>query len=197
MRLANAISHIYFLDMIRQGTASDAPQVAPLFILAMGHIAGIFADSERYEDAIPFFESFYKRSDNQYSYVFTQVFEEEHMIIGSVTGYNGADLQILREPILDQIRKTKPGFLPDNETEAGEYYLDCINVHPEHQGKGIGQKLIQAFCDRAQSLGYNRVGLIVDIDNPRARMFYEKQGFIVAGQKSFMDHWYFHMVKAL
>ncbi|REA62087.1 GNAT family N-acetyltransferase [Dyadobacter luteus] len=189
--------NIYLSEMIRPATPYDAAQVAPLFILAMGHIAGIFANSDRYEDAIPFFENFFKQSDNQYSYAFTQVMEEDNLIIGSITGYDGADLHELRKPILDQVRKTKPGFLPDDETEAGEYYLDCINVHPAHQGKGIGQKLIEAFCERARSLGYDKVGLIVDLDNPRARKFYENQGFSVADLKSFMGHRYFHMVKAL
>lgn len=183
--------------MIRQATAGDAAQVGPLFILAMGHIAGIFANSDRYEDAIPFFEDFFRRTDNQYSYVFTQVLEEDGVIAGSVTGYDGADLHVLRQPILDQVRKTRPDFLPDDETEAGEYYLDCINVHSGHQGKGVGKKLIQAFCTRAKLLGYERVGLIVDLDNPRALKFYENQGFSVAGSKPFMGHQYFHMIKVL
>jgi ribosomal protein S18 acetylase RimI-like enzyme len=182
--------------MIRPATINDATQTAPLFILAMGHIAGIFANSDRYEDAIPFFEKFFKMPDNQYSYLFTQVLEEDGMIIGSITGYDGADLHVLRQPILDQIRKTKPDFTPDDETEAGEYYLDCINVHSDHQGKGIGKKLIEAFCERAKALGYGRVGLIVDFDNPDAKRFYERMGFSVSGMKPFMGHQYFHMVRA-
>ncbi|MCE7043610.1 GNAT family N-acetyltransferase [Dyadobacter sp. CY312] len=181
--------------MIRPATTDDATQVAPLFILAMGHIAGIFANSDRYEDAIPFFEDFFIRKGNQYSHEFTLVCEEEGVVTGSVTGYDGALLHLLRQPILDQLRKTKPDFSPDDETEAGEYYLDCINVHPDHQGKGIGKKLIHAFCNKAQLLGYNRVGLIVDLDNPRAKKFYENLGFKVSGIKAFMGHRYFHMVK--
>jgi ribosomal protein S18 acetylase RimI-like enzyme len=181
--------------MIRQATTNDATQVAPLFILAMGHIAGIFANSDRYEDAIPFFEGFFQQPNNQYSYVYTQVLEENNIIVGSVTGYDGADLHLLRQPILDQLRKTKPDFLPDDETEAGEYYLDCINVHPDHQGKGIGKKLVQAFCEKARSHGYGKVGLIVDYDNPSAKKFYENLGFVVSGTKKFMGHRYFHMVR--
>ncbi|TDE11638.1 GNAT family N-acetyltransferase [Dyadobacter psychrotolerans] len=186
-----------FAGMIRQGTPQDAKEVAPLFILAMGHIAGIFANSDRYEDAIPFFEEFFKRADNQYSYVHTQVYEDETGILGSVTGYDGADLHRLRQPILEQLRKTKPGFTPDDETEAGEYYLDCINVGNAHQGKGIGKKLIHAFCEKALNLGYTRVGLIVDLENPDAKIIYEKVGFEIAGKKRFMGHQYFHMVKNL
>ena len=181
--------------MIRQAIPEDAGQVAPLFILAMGHIAGFFANSDHYDDAIPFFEQFFKQDNNQYSYVHTLVFEDEGNILGSVTGYDGARLHELRQPILDQVRKKQPDFTPDNETEAGEYYLDCINVDADHQGKGIGKKLIQAFCDAGHARGYSRVGLIVDLTNPDAKRFYEKIGFYVAGEKDFMGHRYFHMVK--
>lgn len=181
--------------MIRQATPQDARQVAPLFILAMGHIAGIFANSERYEDAIPFFEHFFEEQENQYSHVFTLVFEEKSEILGSVTGYDGARLHALRQPVLDQLRKTKPDFMPDDETGPGEYYLDCINVDTRYQGKGIGKKLINAFCEKAASLGFDRVGLIVDLDNPDAKRFYERLGFKEVGQKNFMEHRYFHMVK--
>jgi len=181
--------------MIRQAIPEDAKQVAPLFILAMGHIAGIFADSDRYDDAIPFFEAFFKRADNQYSYIHTLVYENETGIVGSVTGYDGADLHRLRQPVLDQLRKTRPGFTPEDETEAGEFYLDCVNVNRAHQGKGIGKKLIGAFCDKAAQLGYQRVGLIVDLENPDAKNVYKKLGFEVAGEKNFMGHQYFHMVR--
>ncbi len=36
--------------MIRPATPDDSNAVAPLMILALGHIAGIFANSENYED---------------------------------------------------------------------------------------------------------------------------------------------------
>lgn len=181
--------------MIRQATLDDAKQVAPLFILAMGHIAGIFANSERYEDAIPFFEDFFKRVDNQYSYAHTLVCEDKKRILGSVTGYDGALLHELRQPILDEIHKTQPNFMPNDETEAGEYYLDCINVNENYQGRGIGKKLISAFCEKALLSGFARVGLIVDLDNPEAKRFYEKLDFHVAGEKDFMGHRYFHMIR--
>lgn len=183
--------------MIRPSVISDAEQVAPLFLLGMGHISGIFANSEQYEDAIPFFEHFFIETDNQYSYQNTLVYEEDEKVIGSVTGYDGALLKQLREPILNEIRKTTPDFLPYDETEAGEFYLDCLNVHPDHQGKGIGKQLILSFCNLGTKLGHSRIGLIVDQENPTARRIYERLGFITIGTRDFMGHTYFHMTKAL
>lgn len=181
--------------MIRNATPNDASAVAPLMILSMGHIAGIFANSDRYEDAIPFFEDFFRKTDNQYSFLNTLVFENENGIVGSVTGYDGKLLHQLRQPIVDEIRKRQPDFTPNDETEPGEYYLDCVNVKESEQGNGIGKILINAFCAHAQRLGHQRVGLIVDFVNPEAKKLYAKLGFDEAGERDFMGHRYFHMVK--
>ncbi|WP_215234259.1 GNAT family N-acetyltransferase [Dyadobacter linearis] len=179
---------------IRAAVPEDAHAVAPLLILAMGHIAGIFARSENHSDAIPFFRHFFETNQNQYSYENTLVFEDENGVIGSITGYDGALLHQLRKPVLDLIRETQPDFNPSDETEPGEYYIDCVNVHPAHQGKGIGKKLIKAFCEKAASLGYQKVGLIVDQVNPAAKRLYENLGFKIVGEKDFLGHQYHHMV---
>ncbi|WP_439583153.1 GNAT family N-acetyltransferase [Dyadobacter bucti] len=181
--------------MIRPATSQDASAVAPLLVLAMGHIAGIFAKSDQYEDAVPFFEAFFERDDNQYSYVHTMVYEENNTVLGSVTGYDGARLAELRQPVLDRLRESDPDFTPGDETEAGEFYMDCVNVRTDHQGNGIGKKLILAFCEKARQLGFKRVGLIVDKVNPDAKKLYEKLRFYVAGEKDFLGHRYFHMVR--
>jgi ribosomal protein S18 acetylase RimI-like enzyme len=181
--------------MIRAAVVLDSPQVSPLFILSMDHIAGIYANSNRNEDAIPIFDHFFRRSKNQYSYENTLVYEENGQILGAVTGYNGADLQSLRQPVLDHLLQFNPAFEVDNETEAGEYYLDCVSVHPDAQGKGVGKKLLQAFCDKGFQLGFTRIGLIVDLENPDAKRLYEKVGFISAGEKDFMGHRYEHMIR--
>jgi len=183
--------------MIRPAKPEDAPTVAPLMILALGHIAGIFAGSENPDDGIPFVENFFRQDKNQYSYANTLVYENESGIVGAVTGYDGKLLHQLRQPILDELHKSDPDFYPNDETEAGEYYLDCVNVDTKQQGKGIGKKLIAAFCEHALNLNFDRVGLIVDMENPSARKLYESQGFREVGKRDFMGHRYFHMVKEL
>nr|WP_295929123.1 GNAT family N-acetyltransferase [uncultured Dyadobacter sp.] len=181
--------------MIRPAKIADAEAVAPLLVLGMGHIAGIFAGSENHTDAIPFFRSFFLHPSNQYSYTNTLVFETESGIIGSINGYDGGLLHTLRQPVLAKLRERDPFFTPSDETGPGEFYLDCINVHPGYQGRGIGSQLIAAMCTQAEMLGHKRVGLIVDMVNPAARRLYDRLGFEVAGEKDFMDHRYFHMVR--
>ncbi|MCF0072111.1 GNAT family N-acetyltransferase [Dyadobacter sp. CY261] len=183
--------------MIRTARQDDVDAVAPLLILGMGHIAGIFAGSENHSDAIPFFRTFFLHQANQYSFKNTFVFEAEEGVVGSINGYDGALLHSLRQPVLDKLREADPTFNPNDETGPGEFYLDCINVHPDHQGKGIGSQLIESLCKHAGTLGHERAGLIVDMVNPAARRLYERLGFEVIGEKDFMGHRYFHMVRDL
>lgn len=54
-----------------------------------------------------------------------------------------------------------------------------IDILPDFQSKGIGSKLIEAFCNNIKAQGSNGVMLIVGSDNTGARRFYERNGFIL------------------
>ena len=53
---------------------------------------------------------------------------------------------------------------------------DCV-VHPEHRGKGVGEKLLAYVLERAKAEGALRVMLLTDGDNARAQALYRKLGF--------------------
>ena len=182
--------------MIRNAKQEDATAVVPLIIQAMGELANKFSNTKDIAKTTALFEYFFKQPDNQYSYQNTLVYEEDGLILGSLNAYDGGKLLELRKNFLDYLKAhnqlTK--FNPEPETEAGEFYLDTISVNPEAQGKGIGKKLINAFCKLSTSKQFNRVGLIVDHVNPDARKVYEKVGFQVVGQRDFLGHTYDHMV---
>ncbi len=52
-----------------------------------------------------------------------------------------------------------------------------IDILPDYQSKGIGSKLIEAFCDNLKEQGVKGVMLIVGTENEGARRFYERNGF--------------------
>jgi putative acetyltransferase len=53
-----------------------------------------------------------------------------------------------------------------------------ISVHPDYQGRGVGDALITAILDLADRwMGVRRVQLEVYVDNERAQALYRKHGF--------------------
>jgi len=61
--------------------------------------------------------------------------------------------------------------------------LSSIAVAPEAAGKGVGKRLVEAFCARAAELGCGSVYLLTDRDdNPRVNSFYLSTGFTLEGQ---------------
>lgn len=53
-----------------------------------------------------------------------------------------------------------------------------MSVHPDHQGRGIGDALMSAILDLADRwMGVRRVQLEVYLDNERAQRLYRKHGF--------------------
>ncbi|GAA4314651.1 N-acetyltransferase [Mucilaginibacter gynuensis] len=177
--------------MIRQATPTDAPHIARLIIQAMGELAAKFINANDPNEAIPVFEHFAGIAGNQYSYENTLVYEDAAGVHGIINGYNGADLEVLRAPFLQHIRSVY-GFSvqPENETEAGEFYIDCLSVDPNQQGKGIGKQLIAALVQQHQNLP---IGLLVSHDNPLAEKLYTGLGFKVVGQKPLLGGMYKHM----
>jgi ribosomal protein S18 acetylase RimI-like enzyme len=117
-------------------------------------------------------------------------------IVGAMCGYDGADYQKLKQPIVDMLGEDSD-FAQLRETEAGEYYLDSVGVLPEHRGKGIASRLFEAHFERAAAQGHKVAGLIVDVDKPNAEALYARLGFKHVGFKDFFGHEMKHMVREL
>lgn len=182
----------------RIGQPKDAKAIARGIILAMDELALKFTNSDNSERANEVFQFFASQKNNQYSFENTIVCEENEEVLGVILAYDGGSLAELRKPFLDYIRMNYDfEGTPEDETEAGEIYLDTVSVFPEYQGKGIGQKLIQALIEQSRERGFSKVGLLVDSNNPSAKRLYERIGFQGAGPKSLLGGTYAHMVYEL
>lgn len=134
-------------------------------------------------------------SDNsQYSYRNTLVAEVDGAVAGALVGYDGARLMELREPIFPLLLEHL-GDVPhiEDETSSGEFYLDSLGVFPPFRGMGVGSALLNAMSDRAFAEGHERVGLIVDVNNPKAEKLYAELGFVRVGMKKFLGHDMWHL----
>ncbi|MFD0765118.1 GNAT family N-acetyltransferase [Mucilaginibacter lutimaris] len=184
--------------MIRQATPADATAISHLIISAMGPLAAKFANSDDPAKQLELFQHFAKLTGNQYSYTNILTWDEQGETCGMIMAYDGAKLEVLRRPFLNYTR-TKLGFTgtPEDETQHGEYYIDCLAVLPGHQGKGIAKKLFNALFERAEELGHATVGLLVDKGNHKAKKLYTDLGFVEQGEKQLLGGTHYHLQKNL
>jgi ribosomal protein S18 acetylase RimI-like enzyme len=144
-----------------------------------------FIGEDSTEKATQFLINLISQKANQYSYDNCWIVEIENEIVAAAIVYDGAKLLELREPVAKEIKLMfDRDFNPENETQAGEYYMDCFAVSPYQQGKGIGSKLLQFLIDEYVYKRNETLGLLVDKDNPNAKKLYLKLGFEIVGEKT-------------
>ena len=169
---------------IRKATIDDAAHIATFLFLAMEDIVYKFIGAKDADKALAFFLYFTHKEDNQYSYTKCFVAELDGHVVAAANVYNGADLHQLREPVVQYIHSHyNPAFQPEDETQAGEYYLDCLAVHPQHHGKGYGSAMLRFLIQEYVVKHQQPIGLLVDEDNPNAKRLYIKMGFVSDGVK--------------
>ena len=171
---------------IREAVAADAPLVGRVVLMAL-----------HYDDThplAPIFTELASREVSQYSYRNALVAEVDGSVVGAIIGYDGARLKELRKPLFELMRETF-GDVPavEDETSAGEFYLDSLAVLPQYRGFGAGGALLAAARDRAFAVGHKRVGLIVDFENPRAEALYNSLGFERVNATTFLGHDMWHL----
>jgi len=165
---------------IRPALKSEADKIAKLMNLAMLEITYQFIGEENIEKANAFLAHFIAQENNQYSYQNIFVAEENNEILGQISMYDGAKLKALRQPIWDKIKDDRGvDYWAQDETQAGEMYIDTFAVSSKAQGKGIGKQLLQYAIDKVVVKQKKVLGLLVDKDNPDAKRLYEKIGFKV------------------
>lgn len=66
---------------------------------------------------------------------------------------------------------------------AGKYYIGCLAVKKEEQGKGIGTALMRHFLDEHPD--WNEITLVTPCDKEQNIRFYtERFGFDIAGEEN-------------
>lgn len=56
--------------------------------------------------------------------------------------------------------------------------LDDVNVRPGQEGQGIGSAMIASLKEELRRAGASRIDTATHFDNPGARRFYERHGFV-------------------
>lgn len=186
--------------IIRKAEATDYKAIAQCLMLAMEDIFYTFIGENSKEKAIAFLEQLVHKKANQYSYENCWVVTSANDVVGAGLVYDGAKLHQLREAVTQEIKKVfDRAFTPEDETQAGEYYIDCIGILPSQQGKGVGSALIKFLIDYYVHQREQTLGLLVEKNNPSAKNLYLKLGFEVVGDKILvqkpLEHMQFRLKK--
>ena len=177
---------------IRPAKFDDAQLLAKIFVYAIGEATAVSYLGETYEAVLT---DICQSMGTQYSYRNALVAECGGQCVGAIIGYDGAELHTLREGTFGVIRRYKRvSEMPEDETAAGEFYIDSIGVLPDFRGNGVGRRLLQAMCSLAAERGHQRVGLLVDLENPDAERLYRSLGFECENMQTFFGHRMKHMV---
>lgn len=179
---------------IRPARADEASTVAPLLLSAMTDIFLKFIGSTSTEEAAAFLTDLIAQPGNQFSAEHCIVAEVDQQIVGVACTYDGGKAEALSEPVHQAI-KARFDHAADTaaETQAGEHYIDCIGVHPNFRGHGIGSSLLSWLSKTYVDENQRTLGLLVDLENPKAKRLYERLGFVVKGQKTLVGKPFEHM----
>lgn len=173
---------------IREALPEDAALLGRVVIMAL-----------HTDDSHPLsgiFKELAARDDSQYSYKNALVAELDGKPAGSIIGYDGARLHELRKPLYELMVAKFGSVRPvEDETSAGEFYVDSIAVLPEFRGRGVGRALLADVCRRAFENGFCKVGLLVDVANPKAEAMYASLGFRRVNPTTFLGLDMWHMQK--
>ena len=183
---------------IREATKAQAADIARLIMIAMTddcclHFCGV---GYGLDDFYKMMVSLVEREDSQYSYINTLVAMADGKVVGIAVSYDGSRLHELRQAFIqaakEYLGKDHSGM--DDETQAGELYLDSLAVLPGYRRQGIALRLLEATKDKADKIGLPCVGLLVDKGNPAGEALYASVGFRYTNDSRWGGHPMKHMI---
>ena len=183
---------------IKTAKKDQSASIARLIMMAMTddcclHFCGV---GYGLDDFYRMMTSLVEREDSQYSYKNTLVAMDDEKVVGVAVSYDGARLNELRQAFIEaakeQIGKDHSGM--DDETQAGELYLDSLAILSEYRRQGIARKLLRATKEKADQMGLPCLGLLVDKGNPAGESLYASVGFRYVNDSNWGGHPMKHLV---
>ena len=177
---------------IKNARKEQSPDIARLIMTAMTDDCCLHFCGEGYglEDFGGMMTMLVEREDSQYSYRNTLVAMDGDRLVGIAVSYDGGRLHELRQAFVEAaktcIGKDHSGM--DDETQAGELYLDSLAVLPDYRRQGIARRLLKATKEKADRMGLPCVGLLVDKGNPAGESLYASVGFRHVNDNSWGGH---------
>lgn len=182
----------------RRATKEQSADIARLIMMAMTDDCCMYFCGDGYglEDFYRMMTKLVEREDSQYSFKNTLVAMDGDKVVGISVSYDGGKLHTLRKAFIESAKKYvgKDHTGMDDETQAGELYLDSLAVLPAYRRQGIARQLLLATKERADSMGLPAVGLLVDKGNPIGEALYASLGFRYMNDNSWGGHSMKHLI---
>lgn len=119
--------------------------------------------------------------------IYNSAFYDDFIRYGYCPAY-GRSKENMEQSILDYpktiaYKEDKPvGVISYKEEEPGKYYIGCLAVVKEEQGRGIGTALMKHFMNAHSD--WKELTLVTPKDNERNIRFYtERFGFTITGEE--------------
>ncbi|MDM5153969.1 N-acetyltransferase [Bacillus sp. DX1.1] len=185
--------------MIRKATKTDAKAISPLLYNALHEIAEKITGGTTEMEVLAGLESWFSKKGNRLSYENCFVEEQDGTAVGIIVAYHGSDAEQLDTPIIKHLRKNQQDstITLEKEADLDEYYIDTLSVSKAYGGQGIGSKLIKAAEIAAYEKGYEKIALLVNLENKRAFSLYKKLGYQEDKTVMLVGEPYVHLVKPL
>ena len=181
--------------MIKNAQKQDAKICIKLLNLAMEDIAYKLSGYDDPVKSDEILEKFFVSEINRLSYKNVYVYKRDDVIIAAMCAYFGGDAAQLDSEISQHLKALGKDAQIEKECFDDEFYIDSIAVDEKFRGQGLAKELILHSFAKAKELGHKKVSLIVDINKPKVRKFYESLGFKFNTKKIINLHEYDHMIK--
>ncbi|EEM17571.1 MULTISPECIES: GNAT family N-acetyltransferase [Bacillus] len=185
--------------MIRKAKKTDAKAISPLLYNALHEIAEKITGGRTGTEVLTGLETWFSKKENRLSYENCFVEEQDGQAIGIIVAYHGSHAKQLDTPIVKHLRKIHQdsSITLEKEAELDEYYIDTLSVSNTYGGRGIGSRLIKAAENDAYEKGYEKIALLVNLENKRAFSLYKKLGYQEDKTVMLVGEPYAHLVKPL
>ena len=181
--------------MIKSAQKQDAKICIKLLNLAMEDIAYKLSGYDDPVKSDEILEKFFVSEINRLSYKNVYVYRRDEQIIAAMCAYFGGDAWQFDREISQHLKALGKDAQIEKECFDDEFYIDSIAVDEKFRGQGLAKELILHSFAKAKELGHKKVSLIVDINKPKVRKFYESLGFKFNTKKIINLHEYDHMIK--
>lgn len=183
--------------MIKNAQKQDAKICIKLLNLAMEDIAYKLSGYDDPVKSDEILEKFFVSEINRLSYKNVYVYKRDDVIIAAMCAYFGGDAWQFDREISQHLKALGKDTEVEKECFDDEFYIDSIAVDEKFRGQGLAKELILHSFAKAKELGHKKVSLIVDINKPKVRKFYESLGFKFNTKKIINLHEYDHMIKEI